>query len=360
MRIDDLLGIAAKQNAAYVHLKVGQVPIFRIEGEIVLQSELPIVTNEDIETAFAEMTTAEQRSHFASEMDMDFAYQSSLIGRARVNACRQGGTVSLTFHLVRAQIPTIEELGLPEICKPFVFKSSGLIVVTGPTGCGKSTTVRAMIDYLNHRQKRKVVTIEDPIEFLFKEDKCVFYQRELGTDTRSFASALKYALRQDPDVILVGEIPDQETVAGVLRAAGTGHLVLTTLHTPSTAGAIDRLIDMFPPYQRPQAREQLSTTLEAVLYQTLVPRHDNSARIAAVEVMIATPEVRNLIREDRIDQIGGLIQKGSGYGMQTLNQALLALYCQELITAEQALARSPHADELRDMLAASCQITPPQ
>ena len=353
MRIDDLLRIAVSKDASDLHLKVSRVPALRVNGEFVLQDELHPVTKEDIEEVFAEITTEEQRAYFASEMELDIAYQVDAIGRFRINACRQGGTLSLTCRLVRAQIPTIDELGLPEVCKALILKRSGLVVVTGPTGCGKSTTLGAMVEYLNHKQKRKVVTIEDPVEFVHQDDKCVFSQRELGADTKSFASALKHALRQDPDVILVGEMRDLETMAAVLTAAETGHLVLTTLHTPSATQSIDRFIDAFPPYQQPQVRAQLSTTLEAVLYQTLVPQTDNSGRVAAVEVMVATPAVRNLIREGKTYQLINSIQTGSQYGMQTLNQALLSLCRKGVIVAEEALARSPNAEELKDMLAGS-------
>ncbi len=350
MHIDDLLRMTVTKGASDLHLKAGGVPVLRINGQLIPQDEMPEVTSQDMKQVFEEVTTDEQRSSFADELELDFAYQVNDIGRFRINAYLQGGIISLACRPVRAQILTLEELGLPEVCKSLVLKSSGLIVVTGPTGCGKSTTLAAMMNYLNQKEKRKVVTIEDPIEFVHQDKKCIFSQRELGTDTRSFANALKHALRQDPDVILVGEMRDLETMAAALTAAETGHLVLTTLHTPSAPQAIDRFIDVFPPHQQQQVRTQLSTTLEGVLYQTLVPRSDGSGRVAAVEVMLATAAIRNLIREGKTYQMMNAIQTGAQYGMQTLDQALLALCRNGIISREEALARSVNVEELKGML----------
>ncbi len=353
MHMDDLLRMTVGKDASDLHLKVGRAPVVRVNGELLPQEEIPAMTIEDMKKALQAMTTEEQRRAFDEDMELDFAYEVDGVGRFRINAYIEGGRISFACRLVRAQIPTIEDLELPEVCKALVLRHSGLIVVTGPTGCGKSTTLAAMIDYLNHRQKRKVVTIEDPVEFVHHDDKCVFSQRELGTDTKSFANALKHALRQDPNVILVGEMRDLETMAAALTAAETGHLVLTTLHTPSATQAIDRFIDAFPPHQQQQVRTQLSTTLEAVLYQTLVPRLDKAGRLAAIEVMVATPAVRNLIREGKTYQLTNVIQTGSEYGMQTLNQALVVLCHKGLVSREEALLRSPSAEELRDTFAES-------
>ncbi len=236
------------------------------------------------------------------------------------------------------------------MCKVLAMKPDGLILVTGPTGCGKSTTLAAMLDYLNEREARRVVTIEDPIEYLFKDKRCFITQRELGADTRSFADALKRVLRQDPDVILVGEMRDLETIATALTAAETGHLVFATLHTPSAPGAIDRIIDVFPPYQQNQIRAQLSTTLRGVLYQTLIPKAGGNGRVPAVEVMIATTAVCNLIREGKTYQMPNVIQTGSQYGMQTLNQALRDLCQRGLINPEDAFRKSDNPEELREWL----------
>ncbi len=350
MSIDELLRMTVTKGASDLHLKAGSVPVLRIDGEIIPQEEIAEMSSEDMRRVFEEVTTDKQRSSFADELELDFAYQAEGIGRFRINAYLQGGSIGLACRPVRTQIPTIEELGLPEVCQSLVLEANGLIVVTGPTGCGKSTTLAAMVNYLNHKERRKVVTIEDPIEFMHQDNQCMFSQRELGTDTKSFANALKHALRQDPDVILVGEMRDLETMAAALTAAETGHLVLTTLHTPGAPQAIDRFIDVFPPYQQQQVRTQLSTTLKGVLYQSLVSRRDGSGRAAAVEVMLATPAIRNLIREGKTYQMMNAIQTGSEYGMQTLNQALLVLCRKGTISREEAFDRSSDAEELKRML----------
>ncbi len=350
MHIDDLLGMAVTKGASDLHLKIGGFPVLRINGELVPQEHMTVITAEDIQALFTEVTTDEQRRTFADELESDFAYQTDGIGRFRINVCRQGGTTSLACRPVRMECPAIEELGLPAVCKDLALKSSGLVVVTGPAGSGKSTTLAAMMNYLNQTEKRKIVTIEDPVEFVHQDKKCIFSQRELGRDTKSFTNALKHALRQDPDVILVGEMRDLETMSAVLTAAETGHLVLTTLHTPGAPQAIDRFIDVFPPYQQQQVRTQLSITLEGILYQILLPRSDSSGRTAAVEVMLATAAIRNLIREGKSYQLMNAIQTGAQFGMQTLNQSLSALYCSGIITREEALARSTDLEELKDML----------
>jgi len=350
MRIDDLLRMALAENASDLHLKVGSPPIFRVNGELVPQKGTQEITSQDLNQILDEMTTEEQRSSFTNEMELDFAYEIHGVGRFRVNAYLQRGTISLACRPVRTKIPTIEELELPEVCKSLVLKPGGFVLVTGPTGCGKSTTLAAMLSYLNHQQGRRVITIEDPIEFIHKDDMCIFSQREIGADTKSFASALKHALRQDPDVILVGEMRDLETMTTALTAAETGHLVLTTLHTSSAPQAVDRFIDVFPPHQQQQVRIQLSTTLEGVLYQSLVPRSDGAGRVAAVELMLATPAVRNLIREGKTYQLMNIIQTSAEHGMQTMNQALLTLFRKGLISRDAALARSGDAEELKGML----------
>jgi len=350
MHIDDLLRMATARGASDLHLKVGGLPVLRINGELIAQEDMTVITGETMQTLLTEVTTDEQRKAFADELEADFAYQADGIGRFRINACLQVGKIGLACRPVNAQNPTIEELGLPAVCQDLAMKASGLVVATGPTGCGKSTTLAAMMNYINQTVKRKVVTVEDPVEFVHRDNKCIFSQRELGRDTRSFASALKHSLRQDPDVILVGEMRDLETMAAVLTAAETGHLVLTTLHTPGTPEAIDRFIDVFPPHQQQQVRIQLSLTLEGVLYQVLVPKNDGSGRVAAVEVMLATPAIRNLIREGKTHQMTNAIQTGAQYGMQTLNQSLASLYRSGTITQEEALARSTDTEELEEML----------
>ncbi|MFC1926816.1 type IV pilus twitching motility protein PilT [Chloroflexota bacterium] len=353
MSIDDLLCLMVDSGASDLHLKSGSIPVLRINGELVSQEQMPVVTAEDMRQAFEYMTTEENRSFFAREMELDFAYSADGIGRFRVNVYLQGETIALVLRLVRTEIPSMEELGLPEACKSLALKPRGLVLVTGPTGSGKSTTLAAMMKYLNENRRCKVVTIEDPVEFVHQDKMCIFSQRELGVDTRSFASALKHALRQDPDVILLGEMRDLETAAAALTAAETGHLVLATLHTSSASHAIDRIIDLFPPYQQQQVRTQLSSILEGVLYQTLVAKSDEPGRVAAVEVMLATSAIRNLIREGKIYQMLNVMQTGSQYGMQTLDQAIADLMQKNLISEEEALARSRNPEELNRMLLGS-------
>ncbi len=353
MNIDELLRVAVEREASDLHLKTGSPAVLRIHGALTPYDGDSRVTSEEMQETLEHITTAEQRERFDEERELDFAYSISGLARFRVNTALQRGTISLVFRQVNWRIPSLEELGLPEVCKMLVMKPDGLLLVTGPTGSGKSTTLAAMLDYLNEREARRVVTVEDPIEYLFRDKKCFITQRELGADTRSFSAALKRVLRQDPDVILVGEMRDLETIATALTAAETGHLVFATLHTPSAPGAIDRIIDVFPPYQQAQIRSQLSTTLQGVLYQTLIPEAGGNGRVPAVEVMIATTAIRNLIREGKTYQMPNIIQTGAQYGMQTLNQALRDLVRGNLITPEAAFMKSDNPDELREWIGGS-------
>jgi twitching motility protein PilT len=350
MHINDLLGMSVARSASDLHLKTGSYPVLRINGELIGQTDTGVITPEDMGKIFQDVTTEKEREEFIRELETDFAYQAKDIGRFRINICQQIGTIALSCRPVRTEMPTIEGLGLPPVCQELALKGSGLVIVTGPTGCGKSTTLAAMMNYLNHTVKRKIITIEDPVEYLHHDIKCIFSQREISRDTRTFAAALKHAMRQDPDVILVGEMRDLETMAAALTAAETGHLVLTTLHTPSAAGAIDRFIDVFPPHQQMQVRVQLSIVLEGVIYQLLVPRADGAGRVAALETMIATPAIRNLIREGKTHQLMNTIQTGREYGMETLNHSLADHLRRGIITQEQALARSTDTGELMEML----------
>ncbi|OGO17637.1 MAG: type IV pili twitching motility protein PilT [Chloroflexi bacterium RBG_16_50_11] len=350
MHINDLLRLTISRNASDLHLKVGSYPVMRIHGELFAQDDVGIITADIMHSIFTQITTEKQREAFAKELEVDFAYQAKDTGRFRINICQQNGTIGLACRPVKTEIPTIEGLGLPEICKTLALKESGLVIVTGPTGCGKSTTLAAMMNYLNKTVKRKIITIEDPVEYLHRDIKCMFSQRELGRDTVSFASALKHAMRQDPDVILVGEMRDLETMAAALTAAETGHLVLTTLHTPGATEAINRFIDVFPPHQQQQVRIQLSIVLEGIIYQLLIPRSDNSGRVAALEIMLALPAIRNLIRENKTYQMMNTIQTGTKYGMQTLNQSLVELCHRKIITSEQALATCIDTEEIAEIL----------
>jgi twitching motility protein PilT len=357
LNVDDLLRRMVEARASDLHMKAAFPPVLRIHGVLTPQ-ELPPLTAEGMREALSQIATAEQQALFDRAKELDFSYGAQGIGRFRVNAALQRGSITLALRLVSSNVPTLEELGLPDICRSLVLKPRGLVLVTGPSGSGKSTTLAAMIGYLNEQKQRHVVTIEDPIEFVHEDKRCLISQRELGADTTSFAAALKHALRQDPDVIMVGEMRDLETIALALTAAETGHLVLATLHTPSAAQTIDRIIDSFPPHQQQQVRVQLSLVLEAVLCQTLVPRADRSGRAAAVEVMVATSAVRNLIREGKTFQILNVIQTSSQYGMQTLDQALASLCQRGIITEDDALARCANAEELGRLLTAGPRPQP--
>jgi twitching motility protein PilT len=351
MKMNDLLMDAMSKRASDLHLMAGSPPVLRIDGELHPQTEMTAVTPDEIEQLFTSVTNDEQQRRFNETLELDFAHGVAGMGRFRANACMQRGTIGLCFRLLQPMIPDIEELGLPEICKDLSLKERGLILITGPAGSGKSTTLAVMIKYLNSLRRRRIITIEDPIEFLFHNDKCFITQREIGTDTLDFAAALKHALRQDPNVVMLGEMRDLETISIALTAAETGHLILATLHTPSAPQAIDRMIDIFPPYQQQQARIQLSTVIEGVLYQSLIPKKDGVGRVAAVEVMIATDAIKNLIREARTAQMWSMMQTGAHFGMQTMDQSLLQLYHQGFITLEEALSRCREPETAKKSLA---------
>ncbi len=347
MNIDDLLRLTVDSGASDLHLRVGIPPVLRIDGNLAFQYQIPEMTPDGMRLILEQLVSEQEMNSFDVEMELDFAYEVEGVSRFRINAHYQMGTIALVFRVIHSEIPAIEELDLPDICKDFVLESDGLVVVTGPTGCGKSTTLAAMLGYLNERVTRKVVTIEDPIEYVHRDNQCIFSQRETGTDTHSFAAALKHSLRQDPDVIMVGEMRDLETISTALTAAETGHLVMTTLHTPGVAQAMDRIIDAFSPHQQQQVRVQLATTLKGVMYQSLVPTIDERGRVAAVEVLVATTAIRSLIREGKTHQILGTIETGTEYGMQTLDQALIQLYRKRRISRENVFewSRDPEASK---------------
>jgi len=348
--LEELLRRTVTLGASDLHIRVGSVPVLRINGELIPQSDLYPLSPAEIDSMLAQITSEEQRQQFAKNLELDFSYGLSGLARFRVNAAKQRGTTTLVLRRLSLSIPSIDDLGLPQVCKELVMKPRGLILVTGPTGSGKSTTLAAMIEYLNERERRRVITIEDPIEYLFEDKRCFITQREVGTDTRSFAEALKRALRQDPDVILVGEMRDLETIATALTAAETGHLVLSTLHTASAAMTIDRIVDVFPPYQQQQIRSQLAGILEGVLSQTLLPRADGNGRVVAVEVLIATPAIRNMIREAKTHQIPNAMETGSQFGMCTLDQELVRLFREGLVTLDDALAKTSTPAHLRQLV----------
>jgi twitching motility protein PilT len=303
---------------------------------------------------FEHISTQQQRGVFGKELELDFAYSVPGLARFRVNILQQRGTMSLAFRRVPFEVPTIDELGLPTVCRELILRPRGLILVTGAAGSGKSTTLAAMINHLNETLKRNVITIEDPIEYLFRDKKCIIRQRDIGDDTRSFAAALVHALRHDPDVLVIGEMRDLATISTAMRAAETGHLVLGTLHTFDAAQSIDRIIDVFPPSQQRQIRLQLSQVIEAVFSQTLLSRI-SGGRVAAFEIMLATSVIRRLIREEKIHEIPPNIEMGRLEGMQTLDQALADLVKHGVVTLEEAVMKSSNPARLNHWLQYSKQ-----
>ena len=350
MQVNELLHLMVDKGASDLHLRVPSPPVLRIDGTLVPQEDLPSLTPQDIEEAFQNITNESQREAFNRELELDLAYSIADLARFRVSVMRQRGTMSIAFRQVSFDIPTIDELGLPQICKTLALKPRGLILVTGPTGSGKSTTLAAMIDYLNENEKRNIITIEDPIEYLYHNKKCLIAQRDLGDDTRSFNTALVHALRHDPDVILVGEMRDLDTISTAITAAETGHLVLGTLHTVDAVQTIDRVIDVFSPEHQHQIRLQLAQVLEAVLSQTLLPRAEGKGRIAAFEILVATPAVRNLIRTSKTYELPTAIQLGAKDDMQSLNQALAHLVTSCAVTVEEALLKSSTPEQLKKLI----------
>ncbi len=352
MQIDELLKLAGESRASDLHLIMGVPPMFRIDGELRPAENLPVLQREDIEALFSEIASPHQKEVFKRELEVDFAYSLKSGGRGRCNACLQQGSVSLAIRLLARNIPTAEELGLPEVVKELITQPRGLILVTGPTGSGKSTSIAAMLNHLNTTMKRYVVTIEDPVEYIHQNKTCVFSQRELDSDTHSFINALKYVLRQDPDVILVGEMRDLETASAVLSVAETGHLVLSTGHAPSAAQSVERIVDLFPPHERVMAQSRLASTLIAVFSQVLVPRI-SGGRVAAVEIMLANAAVKNLIREGKPFLIPNTIRTSSNVGMKTLDDALVDLYRRGIITKEYVFAFCQDAKDVNKTLGAA-------
>jgi len=334
MDIVSLLNLAMARGASDLHLIVSSPPMLRINGWLQPLDGAAPLSPEDLSDAVLQITTPEERESFQRHLELDLSYTLPGVGRIRCNVARQQGTLILALRLLPSLIPTVDEMGLPQVCKDLILRPRGLVIVSGPTGSGKSTTLAAMLQHLNTNERRHVVTIEDPIEYVHSSINCVVAQRELGSDTLSFAEALRHVLRQDPDVILVGEMRDTETAAAVLTVAETGHLVLTTGHAPSTAQAMERVIDLFPPHERYLAQTRLASLLLGVLCQALVPRADGSGRVAAVEVMLATPAVKNLIREGKLHQLPNVIRTNAELGMITLDQSLVDLYLKSVINRE--------------------------
>lgn len=333
MNLFELLSIAVKAGASDLHLTVASPPIMRVNGKLTRIMDTNL-TPDDTIRIIQEILKPEQITAFEERGELDLSYSHPGLGRFRVNIFKQRGSYGMALRVVALTIPSMESLGLPPILKELAKKQRGLILVTGPTGSGKSTTLAAMIDYMNQNRNEHILTIEDPIEYLHKHGKSIVNQREVGHDSQSFANALRAALRQDPDIILVGEMRDLETIATAITAAETGHLVLSTLHTIGAAKTVDRIIDVFPPHQQQQIRIQLASVIEAVISQQILPKADGSGRVAAFEVMTANTAVRNLVREGKTHQIQTVIQTGSMAGMQTMDASLLDLYKNRVIDKE--------------------------
>jgi twitching motility protein PilT len=337
MDVFSMLRTGNSKRATDLHMVVGSPAVFRIDGALVPADGIASLSAEDINEAFLQLTTPDEREHFHRQLELDFGYTLPDVGRLRCNAAQQRGSISLAVRLLPPKIPTIDQLELPQICKELALKPRGLVVVTGPTGSGKTTTIAAMIQYLNTQVTRHVVTIEDPIEYVYPNIKCAVTQRQLGSDTLSFANALKHILRQDPDVILVGEMRDLDTADAVLTVAETGHFILTTGHAPSAYQAMERIIDLFPPHQRHLAQTRLASLLVAALCQVLVPRADGTGRVAAVEIMLGNPAAKNLIREGKLYQLPNVIRTHRDIGMISLDEALVNLYLKGHISGKTVL-----------------------
>lgn len=350
MEIEELLKLLIDKGASDLHLRVGTPPVLRIDGRLVVLDDLSPVTCDDTVRMFELITTQEQRDTFFRDKELDFAYTLGQLIRFRFNVMWQRKTISIACRVVSFEIPTIDELELPQICKRLILEPRGLILVTGHTGAGKSTTMAAMIRHLNENRGCNVISIEDPIEYQHQNIKSIIAQRELGDDTKSFHIALVHALRHDPDVIVVGEMRDLDTISTAIRAAETGHLVMSTLHTADAPQTIDRIIDIFPPYQQTQIRLQLSQVIVAILSQTLLPLAEGKGRIAAFEIVMANPAIRNLIRDKRTFEIPSYMQLHNQDGMQTLENALVDLVKSGKVTQEEAMIRTSHPKRLEKML----------
>lgn len=337
--MENLLREAVTRQASDLHITVGVPPVFRINGSLV-QSGYQTLTAQDTDNMLKAISNSEQQEKFYKIGELDFSFAIHGLSRFRINAFRQRGSTAIAARVVTERVPTLEQLGHPQVLTTLARKPRGLVLVTGPTGSGKSTTLAAMLDLINNERSSHIITLEDPIEYLHHHKKSIINQREINTDTQSFANALRAALREDPDVILVGEMRDVETVGIAITAAETGHLVFATLHTGDAAQTIDRIIDVFPPHQQQQIRVQLSLTLQGIIAQQLLPRSDGQGRVAAMEVLLATPAVRNLIREGKTHQIISVIQTGAKLGMQAMDISLRDLNRKGLVTQEDALMRA--------------------
>ena len=353
IELQKLLEMVIEKKASDLHVTTGSPPVFRIDGKIVSFDTTSLTAPDTKRICYSVLTDA-QRHMFEEESELDFSFGIKGLSRFRGNIYLQRGAVAGAFRAISFDILNFSELGIPPIVNELIKRPKGLVLVTGPTGTGKSTTLAAMIDKINTERSDHIITVEDPIEYLHRHKKCIVDQREVNSDTKSFSAALRHILRQDPDIILIGEMRDLETIQAALTTAETGHLTFATLHTNSCVETINRIIDVFPPHQQQQIRTQLSFVLEAVLSQQLIPKAGGKGRVLAMEVMIPNPAIRNLIREDKLQQIYSSMQVGQAkFGMQTMNQTLLSLLERHLITLEDCMERSHNQVELRQMLTTS-------
>jgi len=348
--LHQLLQTMIDKGASDLHITTGSPPQLRIDGQLVPMNLPPLSASETKQLCYSVLTDV-QKHKFEESNELDLSFGLKGLSRFRANMFMQRGAVATAIRTIPFKILSFEELQLPPIVQELVRKPRGLILVTGPTGSGKSTTLASMIDKINSERHEHIITIEDPIEFLHQHKKAVVNQREVGADTRSFKEALKYVLRQDPDIVLIGEMRDLETIEAALTVSETGHLAFATLHTNSAAQTINRIVDVFPPYQQPQVRAQLSFVLEGIMAQQLIPKMSGTGRALALEILVPNPAIRNLIREDKIHQIYSTMQTGqSKFGMQTMNQCLIDLYQKRVISYDDAIGRSPVPDELVTMI----------
>ncbi len=347
----EILKTAYKLDASDVHLIAGQAPVARIH-QVMTPLDFPVISPQTAREFFEQMAPKESREIFDRQKDADFSFQVDGLARYRVNCHMQRGSCGIAMRIIKTKVPPLAALSLPEVIARLTYLPRGLVLVTGDTGSGKSTTLAAMIQAMNERYRKHIITLEDPVEYTFKSDKCVIEQRELGQDMPTFSSGLKHALRQDPDIILVGEMRDLETTALAISAAETGHLVLSTLHTVNASQTVERIIDMYPAGQQNQIRSMLSNTLQAVVSQTLFSRIDKPGMVPAVETLLCTPAVRNLIREARTFEIPNVIETSRAIGMSSLDASIAELYFNGLISKEDAIAQAAYPDKLERMLVA--------
>lgn len=349
--LSDLLKRMVDTGGSDLHITTNSPPRIRVHGELKPLEDLPVMGPADTKQLAYSILTDAQKHRFEENLELDFSFGIKNIARFRGNLFNQRGAVGGVFRVIPFEIKSFEQLQLPNILRKLCEKPRGLILVTGPTGSGKSTTLATMLDLINQTRYEHMLTVEDPIEFVHPHKKCLVNQREVHADTHSFANALRAALREDPDIVLIGEMRDLETIEAALRIAETGHLTFGTLHTNSASSTINRIIDVFPSHQQSQIRAQLSLVLEGIMCQALLPKPDGRGRVMAMEILIPNSAIRNLVREDKIHQIYSAMQSGQDkFGMQTFNQSLFSLYQQRMITLEVAMARSSNADELQDMI----------